>query len=588
MLFSRRTPAAWIFWYDRPMDTPFDLLKIAAIKLLHTASSDTVQEGMINRSPQSARNSWTWLPGKTEAEKQSQLALLAQAPPAVIQQAVARVVAEVAAAHPPAARRALSDYLTQLPGMIRQTLRRTDELEAATILPGQPMRVTLTVTAGPHKGQTFTFVGHDTFLVGRSQRAHFRLAAKDRFFSRIHFMVEVNPPNCRLIDMGSRNGTQVNDNKVETADLKDGDQIKAGHTILRVRVEAGGEGSLPPDSSREPASAIPAYAPPAPLPVAVVCRVCAGALGKPQPASGGSKASLDGLGICPACQEEIRRHSQPVTGYHLVRQLGRGGMGVVYLAVSPAHGTVAVKTILPAVASSPSQTERFLREARILQQLDHPHIITFREMGESKGLLYFAMDYIRGTDAGRLVKEQGPLPVGRAVGLVCQLLQALEFAHARGLVHRDIKPANLLVASEGGREMARLADFGLARVYQTSQLSGLTLMGEVAGTLAFMAPEQITQFREAKPPVDQYAAGATLYYLLTGQLIYQLPQQISERILMILQEDPVPLLKRRPDLPAELAALIHRSLAREPEARFAGVKEMRQQLLRFSTGASQP
>src|SRR5437899_5978631 len=100
------------------------------------------------------------------------------------------------------------------------------------------MRVTLTVIGGPHEGQTFSFSGHDTFLVGRSKRAHFRLPTKDRYFSRAHFLVEVNPPRCRLMDMASRNGTYVNGQRVQTTDLCDGDQIRAGRTILRVSVEA--------------------------------------------------------------------------------------------------------------------------------------------------------------------------------------------------------------------------------------------------------------------------------------------------------------------------------------------------------------
>src|SRR5436190_1987182 len=99
------------------------------------------------------------------------------------------------------------------------------------------MLITLTVTEGPHKGQVFTFAGHDTFLVGRSNRAHFRLPSKDKYFSRVHFMMEVNPPQCRLMDMGSRNGTYVNGKRVQAADLKDGDEIKAGHTYLSLKVE---------------------------------------------------------------------------------------------------------------------------------------------------------------------------------------------------------------------------------------------------------------------------------------------------------------------------------------------------------------
>src|SRR5690349_15194696 len=99
------------------------------------------------------------------------------------------------------------------------------------------MRITLRVTSGPHTGQEFTFAGHDTFLVGRSSQAHFRLPLKDRYFSRLHFLVEVNAPRCRLMDMGSRNGTYVNSRKVSHADLRHGDQIKAGHTCLLVALD---------------------------------------------------------------------------------------------------------------------------------------------------------------------------------------------------------------------------------------------------------------------------------------------------------------------------------------------------------------
>src|SRR5947207_2795887 len=123
------------------------------------------------------------------------------------------------------------------------------------------MRIVLTVTAGPHKGLEFSFDRHDTFLVGRSMHAHFQLPAKDKYFSRIHFMMEVNPPECRLIDMGSHNGTYVNGEKVLTADLKDGDQIRAGHTVLRVQVESEPSSSSAPTLSLHAAPAAGAALP---------------------------------------------------------------------------------------------------------------------------------------------------------------------------------------------------------------------------------------------------------------------------------------------------------------------------------------
>ena len=203
-------------------------------------------------------------------------------------------------------------------------------------------------------------------------------------------------------------------------------------------------------------------------------------------------------------------------------------------------------------------------------------------MGEPEGLLYFSMEYVRGSDAWR-VREQrdGGIPIGRAARWICQLHQALDYAHAKGFVHRDIKPPNMLLEQESDRESVKLADFRLARAYQTSTLSGVTMKGDVAGTIAFMAPAQVNHLRESQPPVDLYAAGASLYWLLTGSQIYDLPRGLSQQILMVLQDPPVPIRSRRPDLPARLAAVIDRSLAREPDQRFADAKDMRRALLPF-------
>ena len=125
---------------------------------------------------------------------------------------------------------------------------------------------------------------------------------------------------------------------------------------------------------------------------------------------------------------------------------------------------VALKIIIPAVSGRNQQTKRFLREAAILGQLQHPHIVTFHEMGEINGQMYFSMDYVEGVDAGRLLKNNGPLPVAEAVLLICQMLAGLGYAHQKGFVHRDVKPANLLVTEERGEKKGKLADFGLARV----------------------------------------------------------------------------------------------------------------------------
>jgi len=440
------------------------------------------------------------------------------------------------------------------------------------------MGVRLTVLEGPYQGQEFVFPEHDVFLAGRSRSAHFRLPDKDPYFSRLHFLVEVNPPNCRMTDLGSQNGTYVNGKKVEVADLKNGDLIQAGTTTLQLSVEAPGQMpatapyrslSLPPQSSSESGIA-KIRTTPKPSSTHTHCLGCG--------------ATVSGGPLCPTCREGVDRQAQPIPGYHLVKELGRGGMGVVSLALRVRDDLpVALKSITPAAAGARDCVERFLREARILQHLDHPHIISFLEMGEADGRLFFATQYVPGIDAAQLLKEHGPLSVARAVALICQLLEALEYAHEQGFVHRDIKPHNLLVSADPNaldRDFAQLADFGLAKVYQSSPLSGLTALGP--GAAAFMAPEQITAFRESKSATDQYSAVATLYHLVTGSYIYDFPSRTIEQFMMILLEDPVPILQRRPDLPAGLAEIIHRALARDPKNRFRDVWTMRAALLEFA------
>lgn len=402
------------------------------------------------------------------------------------------------------------------------------------------MKLQLTIIAGPHQGREFEFDGRDTFLVGRTKDAHFQLSFDDPYFSRRHFLVEVNPPRCRVIDLNSRNGILLNGARVQTAELADGDEIAAGHTVFKVCVIAS-----EPDE----------------------------------------KEALDRPGdpVADNATCDYQPLSSGVPGYRFHCELGRGGMGVVYRATRERDGLpVAVKTILPAAGTSRKQIDRFLRECIILGQLEHPNVVAFREFGEAGGLIFLVMDWVDGPDLGARLKATGPVDVRTAVRMVCQMLAGLAHAHAKGVVHRDIKPSNILIGRDGTKRVAKLADFGLARVYESTRISGLTMQGEIGGTPAFMAPEQVTHYRQVQPTADQYSAAATLYTMLTNRYTHDWPKDIGAQIAHLVTAAPTPIGERRPDLPAELAEVIHKALSREPEDRYPDVTALRRELKRFA------
>ena len=175
------------------------------------------------------------------------------------------------------------------------------------------------------------------------------------------------------------------------------------------------------------------------------------------------------------------------------------------------------------------------------------------------------------------------MEMGRAVRLICQTLEALQYSHMQGFVHRDVKPSNLLVSGDPGFEISKLADFGLARVYHTSPLSGLTVLGNVGGTLPYMPPEQITNYRNVAPPVDIYATAATLYRLLTGHYVFDFAElPLEQQLTKVLSDKPVPIRQRWPTIPEALAHAIHRALQREPDTRFPDAQAFRNALLPFA------
>ena len=410
------------------------------------------------------------------------------------------------------------------------------------------MQIVLNVVKGPHCGKTFSFDRHQHFFVGRAKFAHFQLPEGDPYFSRMHFMIEFNPPECRLMDLGSTNGTLVNGQHAQVVDLHDGDVIEGGDTAISVSLLTPLEPVELPEVKSTPEIVSPKL----------------GQIATTSP---------------PAKTPKLPQ----IAGYEIDEEIGRGGMGVVHRAIRQIdQKVVAIKSIKPAVAGNKTDYERFLREVAVLSSLDHPGIIRFYDSGATGRLVYLVMEYFPGLDATKWLAEfDRELPIHVAVGLTCRVLDALSHAHDRGIVHRDVKPSNLLVRREGSRLRVKLADFGLAKVYQDSKLSGLTLTGALCGTPKFMSPEQILDSRCVKATADQYSAAATLYHFLTKQYTHDFNKPVQQVLHQILLQPIVPVSIRRPEIPEALANVVHQALAHEPEHRFGSVAEFREALRPF-------
>ncbi len=264
-----------------------------------------------------------------------------------------------------------------------------------------------------------------------------------------------------------------------------------------------------------------------------------------------------------------------IAGYLLEEQIGQGGMAVVFRAHDERlDRTVALKILSPALAADEAFRQRFIRESRAAAAVDDPHIIPVFEAGESSGVLFIAMRYVRGGDVRSMVGELGPLPPGRVAEIVSQVASALDAAHGRGLVHRDVKPANMLLDSRGGvgrPDHVYLSDFGLSKA--SLQSSGLTGTGTFLGTLDYIAPEQI----EGKPVdgrADEYALACAAYELITGVPPFQRDDAMAVMYAQI-SEPPPTVTARRPELPVAVDAVFARALAKPPADRYRSCTRVR-------------
>lgn len=448
-------------------------------------------------------------------------------------------------------------------------------------------QATLTIIKGKLPGRQYTFDSRTTCIIGRSPECNIQLPndADHLTISRYQCLLDINPPNIRIRDFGSKNGTYVNGEKIgqrgahqtpeEGAklqfpeyDLKCDDEIKLGNTVFAVHIEADPEEINIPNFSvitinhNQPAIQQPNF-------LAIIQRWL-------NLAAGGNEKLL------------------AIQGYNIIKLLGRGGFGEVYLAQHNNSGKfIALKVMLPASMADESAVQKFLRETENTKVLQHPHVIQVIDYGFFEDIFFFTMEYCPGGNVLDLMaKYGGKLPVNIAVPIILQVLNGLEYSHnaeipyvklkdggfgkGKGLVHRDLKPGNILLNYTDDKITAKIADYGLAKAFDLAGLSGQTLSGSQAGTPAFIPRQQLLNFKYVKLEVDVWATAASLYYMLTGEF----PRNLTgDPFLAVLQNDPVPMRQRHANIPKKLAEVIDLGLVEKPEIYFKSAVDFKSALL---------
>jgi WD40 repeat protein len=278
-------------------------------------------------------------------------------------------------------------------------------------------------------------------------------------------------------------------------------------------------------------------------------------------------------------------------GYEMVRELGRGGMGVVYQARQTSLGRlVALKMILAGGHASAAALRRFRGEAEAVAKLQHPHIVQVHEIGEHDGRPFMVLEFVNGGSLDHLL-DGTPWPPEAAARFTATLAEAMDVAHRQGIVHRDLKPGNILlhhpegtapdVPGQATAAVPKITDFGLAKNLNSE--GNLTASGAIMGTPSYMAPEQAKGERDASPAMDVYALGAILYELLTGRPPFKAANAV-DTVMQVATEEPVPPRSLQPKLPTDLDTIVLKCLQKEPRRRYATAGALAADLRRFTTG----
>lgn len=374
----------------------------------------------------------------------------------------------------------------------------------------------------------------ENFYIGRKPECELSLDNID--MSRRHCCIRLIENRYKVIDLGSRNGTYLNQNKITEAYIKSGDVLRFGKKLYVV-------------------------------------------------IGNSSKTSSVRLSIETSTQSKYGESSLTdmlmgvqMGPYLIVDNLGKGGMGVVYLAEEvETHKKYAIKIIRSSKQEEAGVVARFHKEKHVLEKLKSPYIIQYFDAGTYNGLDYIVLEYFGTGNLGEYLRANTKMSLYLSLKVICRVLDAMEVAHEQGVIHRDIKPDNILIDESFD---VRVTDFGLMKNLESSRTGASTVTGVTLGTPSYMAPEQIKTAKTVTPQTDVYGIAATLYHMLSGNPPYEGVGAIE--IIMKVGVLPIKSLhKCEPELPKELCDIIHKALSFELEDRYSSALQFKEQLEKF-------
>ena len=448
--------------------------------------------------------------------------------------------------------------------------------------------ITLTITTGKLSGKQYIFDSRTTCLIGRNDDCHLSIPDEfDQRVSRYHCLLDINPPEIRIRDLGSLNGTYINNTKIggrqshqnaeEAAklnfpeyDLQHSDHITVGDTVLKIAIEIKQPVNQPPDIKTPKI-----IKPPEPKAKTRLFDVIQKLI----------KLAIGG-----------EKNLKALLNYQIIKSIGKGGFGEVYLAQHSQTGKfVALKVMLPQIAGDDKCVQMFLREIENMKALKHPHVVELLDYGYAENLFFLVMEYYEGGNVLDLMQQLGgKLPVDMALGIIMQVLDGLIYTHnaeipyvklangsfgkGKGLVHRDLKPSNIFLSNIDGKLVAKIGDYGLAKSFDLAGLSGQTFTKMIGGTPGFIPRQQVLKFKDSQPDVDVWAIAACLYNMLTGYF----PRDFTkDPFIDVLENDPVPILQRNGNIPKKLAEVIDLALIEKPQIYFDSAGKFKEALIKI-------